>query len=198
MLDNNTLIKVRNRDNGRVGYTIPDMNNLHRNFESGETKQLTMEELRKLSWLPGGQRMLEDLLVIENNEARQELLPSVEPEYNYTREDVEELLRKGSLDQLKDCLDFAPQGVINLVKEVAVEIELNDIQKRDAILETTNFNVTNAININKESAREDEDAAAAPSGRRAAPLIKADEDVQPQETTGVRRTAPKYNIVGKK
>lgn len=197
MLENNTLIKVRNRDNGRVGYTIPDMNNLHRNFESGETKQLTMEELRKLSWLPGGQRMLEDLLVIENEEARQELLPSVEPEYTYTREDIEELLQKGSLDQVKDCLDFAPQGVINLVKEIAVETELNDIQKRDAILEATKFNVTKAIEINRESAKE-EDAAAAPSGRRAAPLKKSDEEVQPQEQTGVRRTAPKYNIVGKK
>ncbi len=196
MLDNNAIIKVRNRDNGRVGYTIPDMNNLHRNFESGETKQLTMEELRKLSWIPGGQRMLEDLLVIENDEARRELLPSVEPEYDYTREDVQELLTRGSLDQLKDCLEFAPQGVVNLVKEVAVQTELNDIQKRDAILEATHFNVTNAININKESVKE-EDAAAAPSGRRAAPLKKAGEDAQSQ-STGVRRAAPKYNVVGKK
>ena len=197
MLDDNTMISVINRDNGRVGYTIPDMNNLHRNFESGERKMLTMEELRKLVWIPGGQRMLENLLMIENEEARQELLPSIEPEYLYTEEDVKTLLNNGSLDQLKDCLDFAPQGVINLVKQVAVEEKLNDIQKRDAILEATKFNVTKAIEINRESAQE-ENAAAAHSGRRATPLKKSNEDVQPQEQAGARRTAPKYNIVGKK
>ena len=32
MIENSTLIKVKNRDNGTVGYTIPDLGNLHRNF----------------------------------------------------------------------------------------------------------------------------------------------------------------------
>ena len=123
MLENNTMIKVTNRDNGSVGYTIPDMNNLHRNFQSGESKEISMEELRKLSWIPGGLYILEHLLVIENQEAQQELLPSVEPEYNYTREDVEDLLEKGSLEQLQDCLAFAPDGVVNIVKQAAVETE---------------------------------------------------------------------------
>ena len=48
MLDKDTIIKVKNRDNGVVGYSIPDMNNLHRNYQVGETKEVTMEELRKL------------------------------------------------------------------------------------------------------------------------------------------------------
>ena len=87
MLENNRMIRVTNRDNGSVGYTIPDMGNLHRNFQSGESKEVTMEELRKLVWLPGGQYILENLLVIESIEAQQELLPSVEPEYNYTKTD---------------------------------------------------------------------------------------------------------------
>ena len=188
MLDNNTMISVINRDNGRVGYTIPDMNNLHRNFESGERKMLTMEELRKLVWIPGGQRMLENLLMIENEEARQELLPSIEPEYLYTEEDVKTLLNNGSLDQLKDCLDFAPQGVINLVKQVAVEEKLNDIQKRDAILEATKFNVTKAIEINEESVSQNNNAN-----------TQSERRVQPLETsaTSTRRVAPKYNVVNK-
>lgn len=197
MLENNTMIKVTNRDNGSVGYTIPDMNNLHRKFQSGESKEITMEELRRLSWIPGGQYIIENLLVIENKEAQQELLPSVEPEYNYTREDVEDLLLKGSLEQVQDCLDFAPQGVVNLVKEVAVETELNDIQKREAILAATGFNVSKAIEINKESAKTEEAAAAAPSGRRAAPM-KTTAETGDKVTTGVRRATPKYNIVGKK
>ena len=81
---------------------------------------------------------------------------------------------------------FAPSGVVDLVKDVAVEIELNDVKKRDAILNKTGFNVTNAINFNKETTDEtekvkpvrrvgqpEEKAATAPTGRRtAAPAYK--------------------------
>ena len=32
MLEDKTVITVSNRDNGSVGYTIPDLGNLHRTF----------------------------------------------------------------------------------------------------------------------------------------------------------------------
>ena len=72
MLEKNTLIKVTNRDNGTVGYTIPDLGNLHRTFQSGETKEVSMDELRRLSYIPGGHQILENYLVIENEEAVQD------------------------------------------------------------------------------------------------------------------------------
>ena len=53
MLDKNLMVKVTNRDNGTVGYTIPDLGNLHRTFQSGETKEISMDELRKLSHIIG-------------------------------------------------------------------------------------------------------------------------------------------------
>ena len=120
MLDKNTLIKVTNRDNGSVGYAIPDLGNLQRRFEAGETKEVTMEELRKLSYTIGGNVILKEYLLIHNKEAVEELLGTVEPEYYYEEEDVKNLLEKGTLDELKDCLDFAPEGTIELVKKVAV------------------------------------------------------------------------------
>ena len=48
MLAKDTIIKVTNRDNGTVGYRIPEMN-IRRLFQRGEVKEVTMEELRKLS-----------------------------------------------------------------------------------------------------------------------------------------------------
>ena len=48
MLAKDTIIKVTNRDNGVVGYSIPEMN-IRRLFQKGEIKEITMEELRKLS-----------------------------------------------------------------------------------------------------------------------------------------------------
>lgn len=154
MLEDKTMVRVTNRDNGRVGYVIPDLGNLHRVFESGESKDVSMQELRKLSWLPGGKDILENYLVLDNKDAISELLGEVEPEYHYTEEDVKVLLLTGSLDALKDCLDFAPEGTINLVKKLAVELEINDILKRQAILEKTGFNVNTAIMVNHETSEE--------------------------------------------
>ena len=186
MKNGNDLVKVQNRDNGSVGYTIPDLNNLHRTYQPNETKNITMDELRKLSYVPGGMEILRNYLVILDEEAREEILSDVEPEYYLTKDGVKKLLLEGSLDALLDCLDFAPSGVVDLVKDVAVEIELNDVKKRDAILNKTGFNVTNAINFNKETTDEtekvkpvrrvgqpEEKAATAPTGRRtAAPTYK--------------------------
>ena len=86
MLDKNTIIKVTNRDNGTVGYTIPDLGNLHRLFQAGETKEITMEELRKLSYVPGGNNILKNYLILDNEEAVNELLSKVEHK-NYKKEE---------------------------------------------------------------------------------------------------------------
>lgn len=185
MLEKDTLIKVINRDNGTVGYTIPDLGNLHRNFQPREEKEATMDELRKLSYLPGGIVILKDCLIIKNKEALEELLPEVEPEYFYSEEDIKKLLLTGSLDQLMDCLDFAPIGVIDLVKELAVKLKINDISKREAIFEKTGFNVSKAIEINKET---DENEIPKEKIRRATPVSST------STSTGRRTAPPKYKV----
>lgn len=154
----NTLIKVLNRDNGAVVYSIPEMNGLRRIFQAGQTKEVTFEELQKLSYIPGGGELLRDSLVIINNpEAIQELLGHVEQEYNYTRDDIIKLMKEGSLDEFLDCLDFAPAGVTDLIKTLAVELPLNDVAKREAIFNKLGYNVDNAIRIQKEVAEPDEE-----------------------------------------
>ena len=186
MLEKNTIIKVMNRDNGTVGYTIPDLNNLHRNFQPKEEKEVTMEELRKLSYLPGGETIIRDCLIIKNEEALKELLSSVEPEYFYTEDEIKKLLISGTIDQFMDCLDFAPAGVIDLIKDLAVKMEINDIKKREIILEKTGLNVTKAIEINKQTMEEDK---VENKIRRAEPIKK---DVKVSER---RTVAPKYKVV---
>ena len=190
MIDNNQIIKVTNRDNGMVGYTIPDLNNLTRTFAAGETKEVSMEELRKLAWLPGdgGLILLRDYLVLDNKEAVEELLNQVEPEYFYTEEDVKNLLLNGSLDALKDCLDYAPVGTIDLVKQVAVELPLNDVAKRKAILEMTGFNVDSAIMIN--DATNEEEKSDEHSGRR----VSNTKESKTEAPSGRRTTVPNNNI----
>lgn len=194
MLQDKDLVKVTNRGTGKVGYKVQDLN-IRRIYEPKETKEVTMEELRKLSYSIGGSALIRDNLIIRDEEAVRELIPDVEPEYYYEEEDVKNLLIKGSLDELLDCLDFAPEGTLNLVKKVAVEIELNDVQKRQAIFNALGFNVTNAI----ENSRMDEDEVQEEQKVRRA-TSKSSTPTTPGRRAAVTTPAPKsnYKIVNKK
>jgi len=130
MINKDTLIKVINKDNGVVGYTVPDLG-VHRNFYPGETKEVTYEELEKLSFIPGGMVILKELLEITDREAIKQLFSKEpEPEYHYTKDDVKQLLLTGTLDQFLDCLDFAPEVIKDMIKDMAVDLPLNDMAKR--------------------------------------------------------------------
>ena len=194
MIEKDTLIKVKNRDSGTVGYTIPELGNLHRSFSKGETKEITMDELRKLSYISGGKILLQNYLIVQNQDALKELLSDdVEPEYYYGEEEIKKLLLTGSNDQLLDCLEFAPEGVIGLVKDLAVSLKINDISKRNIILEKTGFNVTNAIAINEETIEGEGEQTK--SSRRSAPVTVEKSDEAPKR----RVAAPQqYNVVSNK
>ena len=145
-MEDSKKVKIVNRaGNGVVSYTIPDMGNLQRVFQDGEEKIITFEEVRKLSYIPGGMVLLNDYLVIEDKEVLEELNMTPEQEYFYTKEDIEQLMKEGSLEEFLDCLDFAPEGILEAIKTLSVELPLNDVAKRKAILEKLNFNVDNAV-----------------------------------------------------
>lgn len=189
MLDNDQIVKVRNREPGTVGYTIRELNNLHRSFAPKETKEIKMNELRALSYVPGGEYILKNCLVINEPEAVKELIGEVEPEYFYDENRVKNLLLNGSLDELLDCLDFAPEGVINLVKNLAVDLKLNDIAKRKAILDKTGFNVDSAVMVNEETA---EKVKTEEKTRRVATTTTTT-----TTTSGRRAAAPAYKVITK-
>ena len=155
MLENNKMVKVTNRTKGSVVYKVPDLR-IRRSFAPGEVKEVTMEELRKLSYTTGGKAIIVDCLLIEDKQVVMELVGEMEPEYYYSPAKVKEVLLEGSLDAFLDCLDFAPEGVIDLIKDLAVKHEVNDVEKRKAILKKTGFDVTKAIEINHESGVEEE------------------------------------------
>ena len=186
----NKMIKVTNRANGVVGYSLPDLR-LHRNFQPGESKNIALDELIQLQYIPGGEYTLKNLLIVNDKSALEEVLNIIaEPEYFYTEADVVNLLKTGTLDELKDCLDFAPKGVIEILKSKAVELEIPDTQKREAISKKTGFNIENAIMVNRimnagpqETSEEDK-----PKTRRTTPAEKG----------GRRAAAPKYKVTEQK
>lgn len=146
-------IKVTNRSGSFVGYGVDEMN-LRRDFAPNETKTITEEELLKLSYQPGGQALIDAYFLIHDKELASEVSPQVsqEPEYNLTEEEVKAMLKKqGNLDEFLDCLDFAPDGVKDLIKSLSVSMPLTDTEKMEAIQKVLGFNVANAIRIRKES-----------------------------------------------
>ena len=185
----NKMYKVKNRSAGVVIYRIPE-DNIRREFMPGETKAVPFTELEKLSYQPGGQVMMNNYLQIQSVEGQQELNIDAEPEYNYSEQDIIKVMSSGSLDQFLDMLDFAPTGVMDLVKKFAVELPLNDIQKRRALKDKTGFDVNAALAHVEEERTEDAEngiTEKTPSRRR----------VQPATTTAqpVRRVIKKIEPV---
>lgn len=183
------LVKVKNRSNGISVYTIPelkDRRNIRREFAPQEIKDIDVEELQALTFVPGGTTLLSDYLQVLDEKILKDLNISTEIEYNMSKEDVKNLLLNGSLDSLLDCLDFAPSGVIDLVKELAISLPVNDSTKRQAIFEKTGLNIDQAL-LRKKEAEEEKNSTTATKERR----VKVD------NATQARRTTPDYKIVSK-
>lgn len=182
------MIQVTNRDSGDVGYTLPD-SGLHRVFAPGETKTVPLSELQALQWVPGGEFTLRELLIVNNRDALSALNMEVEPEYFYTEADIRKILLEGTLDQLEDTLNFAPEGVIDLIKKIAVETELPDTRKRKMITAKTNFNIDNAIHVNTVMNTEDDNTNVEDKVRKTTPIVKT------EPAAPARKTTPQYKVV---
>ena len=183
-MESSKILRVKNRSASLAVYSIPEIN-IRREFAPGETKNITYGELEKLSYQPGGRTIMQNFLQIIDPEATGDLGINREPEYDLSEQQIVDLMTKGSLDAFLDCLDFAPVGVIDLIKKFSVSLPLNDIDKRDALKKKTGFDVTVAL-ANMQKEKEDMDAPAVESKERRVKTKSAPEG---------RRTIPKYNVV---
>lgn len=175
---------VKNRSAGMAVYNIPGL--VRREFQPGEVKLIPADELKQLSWQSGGRELMEGYLMIQDANATEELNLHTEQEYWMNEQQVAELLKTGSLDAFLDALDFAPAGVIDLIKQYAVALPLTDMNKADALKQKTGFDVSKALMHIKEEREDNQVPTEAPQRR-----VKATEEAKP-----VRRTEGKYKIVG--
>ena len=193
MINETTMYNVKNRSSSIVVYRIPETN-LRREFEPGEIKRVPFGELEKLTYQPGGRELLENFLQILEEEVTTDLNVHREVEYDMSEAQIRDLLLNGSLDAFLDALDFAPIGVIDLIKTMSVQLPLTDLNKRRALKEKTGFDVDRAlIHVEEERMAEMQkdpnkiDTAEAAPTRR----VKAEE---PQAT---RRTNSNYKVVNR-
>lgn len=191
MINQETMYNVKNRSSSVVVYKIPEAN-LRREFAPGETKRISFGELEKLTYQPGGKELLENFLQILEEDVTESLNMHREVEYDMSEQQIKELLESGSLDAFLDALDFAPIGVIDLIKTLAVQLPLTDLNKRRVLKEKTGFDVDKAlVHITEEQEAEKTDkidvSNAAPA-RRVQPAAKE---------SGERRTQTSYKVVSR-
>ena len=144
MIRSEDMFNVKNRSTSVVVYRIPE-SNLRREWAPGEVKRIPFGELEKLTYQPGGRELIANFLQIMENEVTDDLNVHREPEYNMSEEQVRDLILNGSIDAFLDALDFAPLGVIDLIKTMSVQLPITDMAKREALKAKTGFDVDKAI-----------------------------------------------------
>ena len=197
-------VKIKNRSASQIIYTIPELG-IRREFSPGETKIIAFDELEKLNWQAGGRELMMSFLQVTENKAIEDLNIPTEVEYHMSEEQIIDLLLNGDLDAYLDCLEFAPVGVIDLIKLYAVELPLTDTRKIEALKERTGFDAAVAYKNKmadlapEETApaaqEEEKKPAAQTNGRR-----RTNVSYEKKEETVVEEPAvklPKYNVVSK-
>lgn len=191
------LVPVTNRDNGLVCLKLS--NNKLIEFNPGQTRKVSIDDLIEANSSTGNRVILRDYLVVQDKEALDILEMEPEPEYFYSEKEVRKLLAEGTIEQLEDCLNFAPGGVIDLLKEIAVETKLPDMRKRELIAKKTGFNLDNILLVKKqleaetEKPKEDKEK----NSRKAEPISAesgSKRKAEPIKTTETKNY-PKYNVV---
>jgi hypothetical protein len=107
-----------------------------------------------------------------------------------SEQQVVDLIKNGSLDAFLDALDFAPLGVIDLIKMLSVQLPITDPAKREALFKKTGFDIDEAI-ANEKADKEPEriEIIDKPAERR----VKPTEGAAPTR----RRASTNYKVVSK-
>ena len=193
MITETTMYNVKNRSSSIVVYRIPETN-LRREFEPGEIKRVPFGELEKLTYQPGGRELLENFLQILEEEVTTDLNVHREVEYDMSEAQIRDLLLSGSLDAFLDALDFAPIGVIDLIKTMSVQLPLTDLNKRRALKEKTGFDVDRAlVHVEEERMAEAQKDSNKIDTAEAAPTRR----VKTEELQATRRTNSNYKVVNR-
>ena len=186
LVPDSTKVKLTNMMDSPTGYKMP--NGLFRRFAPNATIPVTAEEVREVSNMPGAIQIFQNYIRIENQKLAEELGVSddaFQHEYSWTKKDIEAALTTEPIEVLQDALEFAPDAIKESLVDMAVELEIPDVNRRKAIQEATGQNITKMIEVKNSYKATGEEEKPAVSARRASDTTKK------AATTSTRRTAKK-------
>jgi hypothetical protein len=140
-------MEVQNRSAGSLVYSLEELH-VRRFFSPYEKKQIEETEINTLFQTKGGRNIIMNQLLIQDKEFVATLFDAP-PEYFWDDQKILEVLKADDMDTFLDALDFAPSGVIDLIKDLAWRLPISDFRKIEAIKSQLGFDVTRAIDIMK-------------------------------------------------
>lgn len=130
-------IKVSNRSDGNAVYHIQELN-IRRVFTPNEEKEVTEQELNYLYQMDGGAMLLKHYLVVQDRDWVNARWDAPE-EYFWTLEEIKNCVINDSLELFAETLDYAPQGVLDVIKQFAWRLPLTDLNKVNVLKEKLGF-----------------------------------------------------------
>jgi len=166
-VNDSTLISVRNLVDHKVVYVVPEE---HRRvvFEGFQEKKIPAKELRALNYTVGGAELIHNYLCVKDKDMREEFnIPSDLVEYDWTIKDIQRVLTDLSspIEELEDALDFAPEGIREMLTDYAVKWKIPDSNRRKIISKMTGVNIDKMIEFS-EAVAEDDNQDTTPTHRR--------------------------------
>lgn len=168
IIADDVIVPIRNIVDFETGYILTSSGRARR-LMPNVVMRVTAGELRELFWQPGGTFLLQNFIHVGNKELAAEFgVPADAIEYDWTEKDIVKCLTVDDLDVLLDALDFAPAGIIETLKDKAIELEITDLTKIKAISDKTGIDINAAIK-NKHAYEEinNDNAEEKPKTRRA-------------------------------
>ena len=96
-------------------------------FVPGESKDLSEQELNALWQIDGGASLLRNELMVQDEEWVNKMMPYAPIEYFWLVSDVDKCILEDSLELFKETLEYAPTGVIDLIKARAWQLPMTDL-----------------------------------------------------------------------
>lgn len=149
--------------------------------------ELPREMVERMQYDQGGYVLLRDYLSVKDDDIKRAIgVPDDQIEYNFTRDDVLDLLKNNKVDSIADALDFGPQAIVDMIVDEAVNLPVNNREITALITEKTGKNVETMIKLKEELAADVEEQDTEPkTGRR----------VQVAESAPTRRVSSGKDIV---
>lgn len=150
-LTDDTLVSIRNMVNHKVVYVLPDWNRKVV-FEPFQERKIPAGELRALHYTTGGYNLLHNYLCVENADLKAEFeIPKDQIEYDWKLNDIKYLLLNNNslIESLQDALDFAPEGIREMIIDYAVIWKIPDSNKRKVISQMTGIDIDKQIEFSE-------------------------------------------------
>ena len=143
-------VRVYNRSDSVVYYT-DSANNRLRMWEPivqgiMSYKDLEYEELERVLNDYGTRKLFQEYLLIKDKKICESLDLNYDESYYYDANQIINILENGTDEELIELLQSCPQGSKDIIKEAAIELQLDSTRKRNIIKDYLGFDITFAIN----------------------------------------------------